>query len=75
MTPKKEAPPPPLLVISVGLASQNKHLQFAFCKKKKGAGDLNGNPPLACGLESRVQGGVIDAIVDCNIDRWVGAVG
>lgn len=28
----------------------------------------------AC-LESRVQDGVIDAMVDCNIDRWVVAVG
>lgn len=26
-------------------------------------------------LKSRMQDGVIDVIVDCNIDRWVGAVG
>lgn len=38
--------------------------------------DLNGNPGgLGAGQESRMQGGVIDAIVDCNIDRWGKAVG
>lgn len=31
--------------------------------------------PVGSVLESRMQDGVIDAIVDCNIDRWVEALG
>lgn len=58
--------------------SQNKDdLHFVSAAAKRSwRCDLNGNPDgLRAGLESRMRGGVIDAIVDCNIDRWVEAVG